>query len=55
MHFKQLKLDEPRFRTPLLDCVARLARIVRKSDIGKARQLPPILDDFGLEEKSCPM
>lgn len=52
---KQLKPDEPRFRTTLLDRVARLAKIVMKSDIGKAMHLPPILDDFGLEEKSCPM
>lgn len=48
-----LNLKGPKFRTTLLDYLARLVKIVMKSDIGVVMQLSPTLDDIGHEEKSC--
>lgn len=48
-----LHLKGPKFRTTLLDYLARLVKIVMKSDIGVVMQLSPTLDDTGHEEKSC--
>lgn len=50
----QLNLRDPRFRTTLLDYLARLAKIVVKPDIGMEVQLPPILDDFSREGNLVP-
>lgn len=45
-------MKDPRFRATLLGYLARLARTVMKSALG-GNELPPILDDFGPEEKRC--